>query len=82
MVNPINPTRKRNDERSIWLLYALYSGATLQIAVNIAVFGYLGSIAARHFHQVWWILVGVAFGVFIGGSTFVILVKRLVGETR
>ncbi len=80
MVNPINPTRKRNDGRSVWLLYAIFSGATLQLAVNMVVFGYLGSLVAHHYHQVWWTLLGVGFGLFSGGSTFYILIKRLVGE--
>ena len=80
MVNPINPTRKRNDGRSVWLQYAVFSGATLQIAVNMVVFGYFGSLLAHHWHQFGWTLLGVGFGLFLGGSTFIILIKRLVGE--
>ncbi len=80
MVNSINPTRKRNDGRSVWLLYAIFSGATLQLAVNMVVFGYLGSLLAHHFHQVGWTLIGVGFGLFTGGSTMYILMKRVLGE--
>ncbi|MCL6548505.1 MAG: hypothetical protein K6T30_06315 [Alicyclobacillus sp.] len=74
---------KENEPRSEfrpWKTFALFSGATLQLATCIVVFGYLGHLAALRMHHSWITAAGVAVGVVVGSSGLAFLAKQVLGD--
>lgn len=63
----------------MWKTFALFSGAILQLAVAMVVFGFLGHLLAQKWHQVWLNIIGVLVGVVVGSAGFGILAKQLLG---
>ena len=72
--------KRPKTEPSLWKTFAVYSGATLQLAVSIVVFGYLGYRLAVHTHHAWLTVVGVIFGVIVGASGLAFLAKQILGD--
>lgn len=65
---------------NMWKTFAVYSGAMLQFAVCMAVFGYLGHRLSVHMHRLWPTIAGVAFGVIVGVSGLAFLAKQILGD--
>ncbi|GMA63546.1 hypothetical protein GCM10025859_39860 [Alicyclobacillus fastidiosus] len=63
-----------------WKTFAVYSGATLQLAVCIVVFTFLGYHFAEQLHHVWLTVIGTILGVVVGGSGLAILAKQILGD--
>lgn len=63
-----------------WKTFALFSGATLQLATCIVVFGYLGHLLALRWHHAWVTAAGVAAGVVVGSSGLAFLAKQVLGD--
>jgi hypothetical protein len=64
----------------MWKTFAVYSGATLQLAVSVIVFGYLGHRLAVQTHHEWMIALGVVLGVVVGASGLAFLIKNILGD--
>ncbi|MDP9727765.1 hypothetical protein ACOJUR_00340 [Alicyclobacillus tolerans] len=64
----------------MWKTFAVYSGATMQLAVSVIVFGYLGHRLAVEIHQMWLTFGGVLLGVAVGVSGLAFLIKKLLGD--
>jgi hypothetical protein len=75
-----NDGKQRQKQASPWKTFAFFSGATLQLAVCVVVFGYLGQRLAVHWHHPWITAVGVLFGVLVGASGLTFLAKQVLGD--
>ncbi len=64
----------------MWKTFAVFSGASLQVAVNIIVFAYLGYRLGLRWHIPWLVAVGVFAGFAIGATGLAFIIKRLLGE--
>ncbi|MCL6627266.1 MAG: AtpZ/AtpI family protein [Alicyclobacillus shizuokensis] len=80
MVTAVADNDGKQRQASPWKTFAFFSGASLQLAVCIVVFGYLGQRLAVHWHHAWVTAVGVFFGVFVGASGLAFLAKQVLGD--
>lgn len=64
----------------MWRTFAVFSGASLQVAVSIIVFGYLGYRMGLRWHIPWLTALGVFAGFVIGATGLGFIIKRLLGE--
>lgn len=71
---------KSKSEPNQWKTFAVYSGATLQLAVSICVFGFLGYHFAQQTQHAWLTILGVIVGVVVGGSGLAFLAKQILGD--
>lgn len=71
-----------NGAYPVWKTFALFSGAGLQLGVNIVVFAYLGRLAGLHYHKSWLVAVGALVGIITGASGLVIMLRRMMGDSR
>lgn len=71
---------KSQSNQKMWKTFAIYSGATLQLAVSVVVFGFLGYHFGQQTHHVWLTIIGVIVGVIVGGSGLAFLAKQLLGD--
>lgn len=72
--------KSRLSNQNPWKTFAVYSGATLQLAVCIVVFTLLGVHFAHQLHHVWLTVVGAIVGVVVGGSGLAVLAKQILGD--
>lgn len=63
-----------------WKTFAVFSGATLQLAVSVCVFGFLGYHFGEQTHHVWLTVLGVIVGVVVGGTGLAFLAKQILGD--
>lgn len=73
-------SEKPQKEANPWKTFAVFSGATLQLAVSVVVFGYLGARLGAETHHVWLTIVGVIVGVVVGASGLAFLAKQILGD--
>lgn len=71
---------KPSGTSQIWRTFAVFSGASLQVAANIIVFGYLGYRMGLHWRLPWLTVVGVFVGFTVGATGLGFIIKRLLGE--
>ncbi len=64
----------------VWKTFAVFSGASLQVAINMIVFGYLGYRMGLRWHLPWLTAVGVLVGLAVGATGLGFIIKRLLGE--
>lgn len=63
-----------------WRMFALFSGATLQLPTCIVVFGYFGHMFALRWHHPWLNVVGVLVGIVVGASGLAFLAHQFLGD--
>jgi purine-cytosine permease-like protein len=73
-------SKKPSTSQNPWKTFAVFSGATLQLAVSVVVFGYLGVHFGQQTHHAWLSVVGVILGVVVGGSGLAFLAKQILGD--
>jgi hypothetical protein len=64
----------------MWKTFAVCSGASLQLAVSVVVFGFLGYRLGLKTHHVWFTVGGVIVGVIVGASGLAFLAKQILGD--
>ncbi len=62
-----------------WKAVAVFSGASLQLLVTMAVFGFLGHLLADQWGRPWLTAMGVVFGLVVGISGLSFLIKQFLG---
>ncbi|MCL6489487.1 MAG: hypothetical protein K6T76_11225 [Alicyclobacillus mali] len=77
-----NEARSARGKPSDWTLFAVYSGATLQLAGCIVGLGFLGHVVSLHVHRLWPTVAGVVLGVIAGVSGLTFLVKQVLGDRQ
>lgn len=77
-----NEARSARKQPSDWALFAVYSGATLQLAGCIVGLGFVGHVVSLHVHRLWPTVAGVVLGVIAGVSGLTFLVKQVLGDRR
>ncbi|MBX6352102.1 MAG: hypothetical protein IRZ10_02105 [Thermoflavifilum sp.] len=45
-------------------------------------FAYLGRLAGLHYHKSWLVAVGALVGIITGASGLVIMLRRMMGDSR
>jgi hypothetical protein len=81
-VSIVADNNRENAERSMWKTFAVYSGASFQLAACIVVFGYLGYRLGSKTHHEWVTVCGVVVGVIVGASGLAFLAKQILGDKR
>lgn len=64
----------------MWKTFAVYSGAMFQLAICMAVFGYLGHRISLRIQHIWPTIAGVIFGIVVGGTGLAFLAKQILGD--
>ncbi|WAH36869.1 hypothetical protein [Alicyclobacillus dauci] len=77
---PTTEKSKSPSSQNPWKTFAVFSGATMQLAVSVVVFGFLGYHFAAKTHHVWLTILGVIVGVVVGASGLAFLAKQILGD--
>lgn len=80
VVSTFAKDKRDQTDSNLWKTFAVYSGATLQLAVSIVVFTYLGHRLANQTHHSWITIVGAVVGVIVGASGLAFLAKKILGD--
>lgn len=75
-----NKGNKPRNEMAPWRMFALFSGATLQLPTCIVVFGFFGHVFAVRWHHPFISVIGVLVGTIVGASGLAFLAKQFLGD--
>jgi len=80
VVGKFTNNNNRDRQTNMWKTFAVYSGATFQLATSIVVFGFFGHFFAQKWNMPWLTVAGVVLGVLVGATGLAFLAKRILGE--